>query len=311
MAEESNCAICQSDCTREGLGVRLKWKYDCPVCGGFVIANDAELEVNELDGSQRALLSGCVRERADHKQPVEIRATNLKDILSTAPSTLNEKLLKLLSRLVDKTEYFGSTIWLDDSDRAIGYAINGIEFQAEIHYLEDARFIHQPDRMSDGRFGITVTAQGISMVEQANRDGGQFSNRAFVAMSFDKSLDFLFEHHITDAIQGAGYDKPLRVDREHYNDRIDDQIVVGLKQCKFVVADFTFQRNGVYYEAGFAHGQGKQVIMCCPKSEEDNLHFDTSHIKHIIYETGEELGTRLKERILATIGPGRNYVPVP
>jgi nucleoside 2-deoxyribosyltransferase len=124
------------------------------------------------------------------------------------------------------------------------------------------------------------------------------------------SLDSLYNNHIRPAILEAGYDEPVRVDREQYNDRIDDHIVVGLKQCKFTVADYTFQRSGVYYEAGFAHGQGKQVIMCCPKNEIDTLHFDTNHFNHIVYENGEELKTKLVDRILATIGPGKNYVPV-
>ena len=68
-----------------------------------------------------------------------------------------------------------------------------------------------------------------------------------------------------------------------------------------MVADFTGQRAGVYYEAGFATGLGRPVIWCCRKDEIDKLHFDTNHKNHIDWETPEELRDRLYRRIRATI----------
>jgi hypothetical protein len=61
-----------------------------------------------------------------------------------------------------------------------------------------------------------------------------------------------------------------------------------------MVADFTGQLAGVYYEAGFAMGLGRTVIWCCRKDEIGKLHFDTNHKNHIDWE-------RLYRRIRATI----------
>jgi len=310
--EETKCPVCLTPSNRTSLNpLDTERLYDCPVCGRYRATEWAEGDINRLEESQKGLLSGCIRERTDRKQLVEISTTNLNDILSTAPATLSEKLQRFLRQLTLRTKYFGQRIVLSSKDRPLGYAANVSEFDAEIRYLIEAGYLRRESKTGMDDNIVSLTAQAITEVESIERDSAEMSNKVFVAMSFDQSLDSLYDNYIRPAILEAGYDEPVRVDREHYNDRIDDHIVVGLKQCKFTVADYTFQRNGVYYEAGYAHGQGKQVIMCCPKSEVDNLHFDTDHFKHIVYETGEELKAKLKDRILATIGPGKNYVPVP
>jgi hypothetical protein len=43
-----------------------------------------------------------------------------------------------------------------------------------------------------------------------------------------------------------------------------------------LVADFTGQRGGVYWEAGFAQGLGIPVIRTCKSDELWKLHFDTA-----------------------------------
>ena len=86
---------------------------------------------------------------------------------------------------------------------------------------------------------------------------------------------------------------------------INDEIVALIKKCKFLVADFTGQRGGVYFESGFAKGLGKDVIWLCNEKEKGKLHFDTSHYNFIFGIDSnhglEELYKRLRTRIEATI----------
>ena len=44
-----------------------------------------------------------------------------------------------------------------------------------------------------------------------------------------------------------------------------------IRKSKFLIADFTGQRGGVYYEAGFAYGLGLPVIWTCRKDWFDGL----------------------------------------
>ena len=89
-------------------------------------------------------------------------------------------------------------------------------------------------------------------------------NKCFVAMWFDPSLENAFKNGFKKAIRESGY-KPLRIDKKEYNESIYAEIVTEIRQSKLVVADFTGNREGVYFEAGFAHGLGIPVIYTCRK----------------------------------------------
>ena len=90
------------------------------------------------------------------------------------------------------------------------------------------------------------------------------------------------------------------------DDRIDNEIVALIRQSKFIVADYTGQRGGVYFESGFAQGLGLPVIWTCREDDMENLHFDTSHFNFLPWEEDKlpEFEEKLKNRILAVIGKG-------
>lgn len=79
--------------------------------------------------------------------------------------------------------------------------------------------------------------------------------------------------------------------------------MAGIRDAEFTVADFTGNRGGVYYEAGFARGLGRPVIYCCQESEMEKVHFDTKIISHVTWKDSAELRKKLADRINATILP--------
>ena len=97
------------------------------------------------------------------------------------------------------------------------------------------------------------------------------------------------------------------------NDDITDAIIAEIKECRFVVADLSGYRGGVYYEAGYAKGLGKPVIFTCRRDWFDGetdgqgtrikerVHFDINHMNIIVWETPEELKKKLINRIRSTI----------
>jgi hypothetical protein len=64
---------------------------------------------------------------------------------------------------------------------------------------------------------------------------------------FDPSQDTTKEA-IKAAIAEAGY-LPIRIDEVQHVNKIDDEIIARIRSSKFMVADFTGQRQGVYFEA--------------------------------------------------------------
>ena len=129
------------------------------------------------------------------------------------------------------------------------------------------------------------------------------SSIGFVAMWFAEEVRTLFDTVVDPAIRDAGYE-PQRIDGVAHNNKIDDEIIASIRSARFVVADYTGNRGGVYYEAGFAHGLGLPVIFMARKNYE--IHFDTRQYNTIFWEDTEFAKARseLTNRILATIGRG-------
>ena len=131
------------------------------------------------------------------------------------------------------------------------------------------------------------------------------TKQVFVAMWFDNEMSDAYERGIEPGIRDAGF-IPMRIDEKKDANRIDDDIIAEIAMSRFVVADMTHGTDGVrgsvYYEAGFAHGHGLEVIYCCRRDCMERLPFDTRQYHHIVWETTEELRRELAERIRARIG---------
>lgn len=80
----------------------------------------------------------------------------------------------------------------------------------------------------------------------------------FVALSFgEKNQDRI--EKIESAIREAGY-IPVNMMRNESNGWIMPEIFKQIRDCRFMVADFSISCYGAYYEAGYALALGKEVI---------------------------------------------------
>lgn len=132
-------------------------------------------------------------------------------------------------------------------------------------------------------------------------ESGRLSNKCFVAMSFSDTTKEIREA-IREALKSTGFDEII-IDEQHINSdtTINDRIIAELKGAKFCIADFTEQKRGVYFESGYAIGQGKPVIYCCRNDHWKDTHFDTKHFAHILYDNPTELKVALINKINAWI----------
>ena len=78
-------------------------------------------------------------------------------------------------------------------------------------------------------------------------------------MWFDQCIDDAWNFGFKPALETVGY-LPHRVDIVPHIDRIDAKIQAEIKESRFLVADVTGQRQGVYFEAGYAMGLGLPVV---------------------------------------------------
>ena len=148
------------------------------------------------------------------------------------------------------------------------------------------------------------------------------SQQAFVAMWFDSEMDGVFEQAIAPAIKDVGY-RPVIINQKQHNNHIVEEIIAEIRRSKFVIADFTcgtyettekdetgkqvskeLPRGGVYFEAGFAKGLGREVIWTVRFDKLKYVHFDTAQYNFIVWDSLEDLRKKLAIRIAATIGDG-------
>ena len=149
---------------------------------------------------------------------------------------------------------------------------------------------------------VSLTPRGIMQAEEWGRSYTA-STQGFVAMWFDEQMQSAWQEGFYRAIGEAGY-VPRRIDSKEHINKIGDEIIAEIRRSRFVVADFTGQRGGVYYEAGYASGRDIPVVWTCRKDALGDLHFDIRQYNCIDWETPEELARRLKVRIEAVIGEG-------
>ena len=126
-------------------------------------------------------------------------------------------------------------------------------------------------------------------------------NLCFVVISFSGNpvLADFYEKAIKPTITDLGY-RCERVDEQHFNGSIREQIFRNVRRAKFVVADMTEARPNCYYELGVAHALRKEVIHLAYSI--DDVHFDVKDFNFIVYSRIDQLTTALEERVLATVG---------
>lgn len=132
--------------------------------------------------------------------------------------------------------------------------------------------------------------------------------KAFVAMWFNDLVRSAFHEGIALAIEETGY-RAIRIDLQEHSESVIDRIVAEIREARFVVADFTGNRGGVYFEAGFARGLGLDVIWTCKEDHFKEVHFDVRGFNVIVWKMATDLRERLQARIRAVIGYGPLHDP--
>jgi hypothetical protein len=269
----------------------------CKNCGEFRIAGSA---LSGL-GSRKTLLPrlrGWIYDQNNARE-VPLVTTDRVKLLGQMPlPTLVERANRLLAHVAKKLAKLGDVFLLKDpSYLPVTYSAD----PGEVLFL--MRFLEEKGWISGRAVGAAeVTAEGYTHLDSLTRKGAA-STQGFVAMWFDESLRGAYEQGLEPAVRHAGY-QPLRVDSVEHSGRIDDEIIRQIRASRFVVADFTGHRGGVYFEAGFAMGLGMPVIWACRGDCIKDLHFDIRQYNCVEWKEPADLAIKLQRRIEAVLGRG-------
>lgn len=311
---ESTCPLCNRPASSRTLESYDGQRVTCETCGEYDIVSllthvgvtdYTDSEGNKV-GNRVHILSGLTRRSWDAGNRVVINENNIFALLQSVaiPKSPLENMDRALFYVADhqsKADDYFQVFYGKD------YPVVFAKDQDEFHYFLDT-LVQRKLLNSEGlvspfvRDFYRLTPEGwekAELIKSLQVD----SNRAFVAIWFSDELSDAWEEGFKPALESTGF-IPLRVDLAEHNGKIDDFIIAHIRRSGLLVADFTGQLGGVYFEAGFAMGLGIPVIWTCRKTDIDELHFDTRQYNHIDWENPPELKERLQNRIAATI-PGR------
>ena len=224
--------------------------------------------------------------------------TSYKNLLSTYPSEPIEIIDRTLLNLSRSISHPSQKIRITENLKELFFSKDAGGIFYIIRQLANQKFITLITAMPND---ITIEADGWKRINELKHKPEGLTNQAFVAMWFDKSMENIFYNGLKKAIEDTTQFKTMRVDLIHHNNKICDQIIAEINKSKFMVADFTGDRGGVYFEAGYAQGRKVPVIWTVKEDWVDKLHFDTRQYNHIVYKDENDLYIKLKARIEATI----------
>jgi hypothetical protein len=297
------CPICLNSAEREQ-GSKFA-DVKCVRCGRFLV--NMEVGMSSVAGPDHmARLSGWVREQ-NAAGNVPIITPDVSQRIKNMPlPRYRERALKALKVIATKWPAFEG--WTSHAKATNDLELLGTSYSVDpdhaltlLHVLNAQRFLDFP---ASGDSFFHLTPAGLLAVE-ATSVPTSASAQGFVAMDFAENMRDAWTNGFDPAIRAAGF-HPMRIDAKEYVGGITDEIMSEIRQSRFVVADYTGQRLGVYFEAGFALGLGLTVIPTCRADEIEKLHFDVRHLNTLPWETPADLADSLAKRIRAVIGRGPN-----
>jgi hypothetical protein len=220
----------------------------CPACSNFAITNNS-LQFAKEAGKLHLLVAFLRRLPSDawteNFQEIDLR--NIQSVLSQVaePEILEQfdLALRFICEMCSEVGVPSTFDFKTDWPLLVAHSRRGAHYI--LRQLAETGYLRAPNgRLNPPR----PTRKAYERLLEI-RSSGHLSLNGFVAMSFSPDRDAVWKEIIKPAILAAGY-RPVRVDQYEHNRRIDDEIIAQIKRCRFLVADFTQQKQGVYFEAG-------------------------------------------------------------
>jgi len=319
------------------------YRITCDLCGEFNIGEACKKPTLTEEEKIKLCYWLYTLDKKDKKRLDIILTDKNKDNFFSniqSPSNLLEKIDEVLFYICSETKYFGEKINTNLNKYPLFFCKDQNEFLNILLYLNKEEFIlidksiidsvsnelKHEDKLNkfysspykssiDRSMEIEILPEGIKRVETLEKTSNINSKKCFVAMWFNDKEDKLkpnMEKIYSDYIKTAVENTDLKFeankinDIHHVND-INDQIIAEIRRSRFLIADFTGDRGGVYFEAGFALGLGIPVIFTCHKDwfngfikpkcincqnvteqKQEKVHFDLAHRNFLLWTNNEK-----------------------
>lgn len=345
--KKNKCIFCGSEAKEyKGIdGLDIVMHIDCPACGTYLYQKDLYYDVinrykndfacylyynkNRLVPENKTpfcfIGEDKYFERIKKQFPWSYHIT-ADEIKTYMPISFSDTVTRILLNYAKKARYFGgkfvmtseeiySSLFIRRYDEKGNDLENKIIIDQEqqmIKYLMKNRFVEYVD--IGNKSEINILPEGWERIDGLQLDDSNNKN-AFVSMAFNEDTKNTREC-INEAIINAGY-TPIIIDELIHNKQIIPEMLRLIRESRFLILDITDPNYGAYYEAGYALGLGKEVIVGCSEeifnreyvtAGEKKMkkylkpHFDIAQKQILVWKDLDEYKERLEEWIKAIIG---------
>jgi hypothetical protein len=216
-------------------------------------------------------------------------------------ATKSEYLMRYMRR---KSKSLSETVLFTPNELSVGFCSNKNELLFCLKYLASKGLIEEDAAHKQQQaFPYRLTPAGWAALDSHVPSQGK--PMAMVCLIPGKEPDLFWTQGISAGITQAGL-TAVRADSKECANKITDEIIVGIRKARCVVADLTGQSPLVYFQAGLAMGLGKPVFWTCEAAElaDKKLMVDTRQqvVTPWTRDKLPEFAARLATRIEASLG---------
>lgn len=335
----STCPFCKTEANQWSIpNTSGYFGYDCKICKCFCISYPAIQKLQNISDGYYIL--NCISENIKanttegpivtswhlesetigNKIPTETTVKRIEHFLSL-PINHADKSIDILLHCSNKLEnnHPFKDIEFNIKDQFYLKIIDSNELRTWLKNLEDDNLIKI--KTFDGTISvfpfdpllsisrISITPLGWEKIYEKRQSLS--SKNVFIAMQFNwgedlESIKNKFINALKEGCRDCGFE--ANIVSEHHTGPIMDKIISEIKSSKFVIADFTFNNRGAYFEAGYARALGIPVIHTVMDGHTDDnedeskrLHFDIQQINYIKWSDPKEVREKIRDRINAII----------
>lgn len=315
---------------------------ECDVCGRYAMASynlprlpkdriaaylyhNVKLHAAERPDSYTAFIGTDDYFNRLHQKYPHYHLSRVDEIADFWPKKFAERIDRILLAMSYRSKFFGDQMYLSFPEMKSllfitlynedGQVLDSVDVEMQLSEMTSYIAENEYAKISDDGdgFNVTLLAEGWRRVDDLQQQGND-SKDVFVSMSFASSAASTREA-IRNGIIQAGF-SPEFIDEIIHNRQIVPEMFRLIRESRFLILDISEPNYGAYYEAGYALGIGKEVIITCSaevfshkyESEEEKKyerylkpHFDIAQKQILVWNDHNDLTKKLCEWIKALI----------
>lgn len=351
MMDSINCPFCGKSIELYKTDEQIHIPFICETCGNFIFKHyNHETEYKGWHDKIAAYLyyhksedmldTPCffIGEKDYYEKHYEkdsrVKYVSLDVIENWYPKNISEKIDRILLQLEKLSDSYGAEIKMDVENFAsmsfVKRYFNGQFSPLKNFYDKQVLFICNTLKESNlvtydidslnqkyDYAKFTLTATGWNRIDELQKNKVD-NKKVFVSMAFNNQTRNTREA-IRQGIVKAGFECTL-IDEKIHNHQIVPEMFRLIRESQLLVLDISEPNYGAYYEAGYALGLGKEVIVCCKQkvfsgekisniklTDEEKKkfgkyikpHFDIVQKQILLWNNYEDLTKKLSEWIKA------------